>query len=289
MKALSKPTLGLIVLAAAALAVAAACWRWPGAEEPPRTITLYGNVELRAAELAFDEQERVAEILVEEGEAVAAGQVLARLERDRLEAQLAQAEAEIVAARARLANAKRHLQRLEVTTRAGGSTEQALDDARTEADTARATLAAQEARTALLRIRLADTELHAPADGVIQSRVIEAGEMASPSRVAFVLARTDRKWVRAYLPEPQLGHVERGMPAQVISDSFPDRPFEGHVGFISPQAEFTPKAVQTTELRTMLVYEVRILVDDPDNRLRLGMPVTVHIDTTGDTPAGAER
>ena len=75
----------------------------------------------------------------------------------------------------------------------------------------------------------------------------------------------------------QLGHVRSGMNATVTTDSFPDRPLDGWVGFISPVAEFTPKTVQTEDLRTSLVYEVRVFVKDPDNMLRLGMPATVKL------------
>jgi HlyD family secretion protein len=139
-------------------------------------------------------------------------------------------------------------------------------------------LHARQPRIVLLDRRLEDTVLLAPAKGIIQSRILELGEMAMPSRPAFTLALTDPKWVRVYLPEPQLGWIDRGMRAQVYSDSFKDRPFDGWVGFISPQAEFTPKSVETTDLRTQLVYETRIWVDDPANELRLGMPVTVEID-----------
>ena len=101
--------------------------------------------------------------------------------------------------------------------------------------------------------------------------------MASPQKPVFNLAITDPKWVRAYVSEPDLGKIHPGMIASVSVDSFPDRHFEGWVGFISPVAEFTPKAVQTEELRTSLVYEVRVFVKDPSDELRLGMPATVHL------------
>ena len=94
--------------------------------------------------------------------------------------------------------------------------------------------------------------------------------MASPQKPVFCLAITDPKWVRAYVSEPDLGKVHPGMAATVTVDSFPDRHFDGWVGFISPVAEFTPKAVQTEELRTSLVYEVRVFVKDPADELRLG-------------------
>ena len=83
--------------------------------------------------------------------------------------------------------------------------------------------------------------------------------------------------VRAYVSEPDLGKLRPGTVATVTVDSFPERHFEGWVGFVSPVAEFTPKAVQTEELRTSLVYEVRVFVKDPADDLRLGMPATVHL------------
>src|SRR5262249_3724231 len=109
----------------------------------------------------------------------------------------------------------------------------------------------------------------------VRSRVMEPGEMASPSRPVLTLAITDPKWVRAYAAETELGKVRPGGRASVSVDSFPDRSFEGWVGFISPVAEFTPKAVEVEELRTSLVYEVRVFVKDPQDELRLGMPATV--------------
>ena len=111
--------------------------------------------------------------------------------------------------------------------------------------------------------------------------------MVSPQKPAFSLAITDPKWVRAYVTETDLGHVHPGMKAVVTVDAFPNRGFDGWVGFISPVAEFTPKTVQTTDLRTSLVYEIRVFVTDPDDDLRLGMPATVHLPLAA--AADAER
>jgi HlyD family secretion protein len=105
--------------------------------------------------------------------------------------------------------------------------------------------------------------------------------MASPQRAVYALAITDPKWVRAYVSEVDLGRIKPGMSASVTTDSHPAEPVRGRVGFISSMAEFTPKTVQTEELRTSLVYEVRIFVEDASNRLRLGMPATVRIALQG--------
>jgi HlyD family secretion protein len=106
---------------------------------------------------------------------------------------------------------------------------------------------------------------------------MEPGEMAAPEKPVLSLAVINPKWVRAYVAEPDLGKLQTGMAASVTVDSFPDRQFQGWVGFVSPVAEFTPKTVQTAELRTSLVYEVRVFVKDPVDQLHLGSPASVHL------------
>ena len=140
-----------------------------------------------------------------------------------------------------------------------------------------AQLRADQAQLALLQQQLKDAELRAPLDSVVRSRIVEPGEMSSPQKSAFTLAIIDPKWVRAYVAEPDLGSVREGMRAAVTVDAFPGRSFPAWVGFISPIAEFTPKSVETTELRSSLVYEIRVFVHDPGDELRLGMPATVHL------------
>jgi HlyD family secretion protein len=142
---------------------------------------------------------------------------------------------------------------------------------------AEAMLDGEEAQVALLKQELADAELRAPLDAVVRSRIAEPGDMASPQKTALTLAITDPKWVRAYVSETDLGRVRPSMPAAIEVDSFPGKRFEGWVGFISPEAEFTPKTVQTQELRSSLVYEIRVFVQDPRDMLRLGMPATVYL------------
>jgi HlyD family secretion protein len=329
MKRFSILILVTVVLAGVIL-LAVRWWSDGAGRDRDDTVWLFGHVEMRDARLAFIEQERVAEVMVEEGDRVAAGQVLARLHVERLRSQIraaearvavqqaildrllagarpqevAQARSELEAAEVRVANARITVDRLRQTTAAGASSAQALDNAtaqleeaqamrevrrktlelvlegprREEIAEAGARLAAERSALDLLAIRMADMALRAPSAGMVRSRTLEPGEMADPGRPVVVVATTDPKWVRAYLPGPDLGRVKSGMRAQVINDTFADRPLEGWVGFISPQAEFTPKNVETTDLRTQLVYEVRIHVNDPDDVLRQGMPVSVRVD-----------
>jgi HlyD family secretion protein len=147
-----------------------------------------------------------------------------------------------------------------------------------EISAARATLASLKAELALAERNLQDSVLHAPADGIIQSRILEPGDMASPQQPVYTLAKHQPLWARVYVGETELGRVKPGMPAEVASDSFPGKVYAGWIGYISPSAEFTPKSVQTTEVRTDLVYQARVFVCNPHNELRLGMPVTVSLD-----------
>lgn len=127
------------------------------------------------------------------------------------------------------------------------------------------------------QINLEDTEIRAPSDGIIFTRVLEPGAIVSPQSIVYTLSLHKPVWVRAYIAEPNLGHIKPGMKALVYTDSYPDQPYEGQIGFISPQAEFTPKTVETPELRTNLVFRLRIWVEDQKGQLRQGQPVTVKI------------
>ena len=304
-------------------------------------LVLYGNIDLRQVQLSFNNSDRIAEVLVQEGDHVHKGQVLARLDTSRLEPQLAQATAQAAAqrqvvarlrngsrpeeiaqaranvdsAKADLVNAQRQYERLKnaADVSAGKAVrQQDVDIAKAALQVAEAKVAvnqktldlavlgprkediaenearlrANEAQAALLRQQLADFQLVAPTDAVVRTRIMEPGEMATPQSPVFALAITDPKWVRAYVSESDLGKLKPGAVVSVAVDSFPKRRFEGWIGFISPVAEFTPKAVQTEELRTSLVYEVRVFVKDRDDALRLGMPATVYFALDGNNWSG---
>ncbi|WP_415914718.1 efflux RND transporter periplasmic adaptor subunit [Rhodopseudomonas palustris] len=320
----------------AATLAAFALWR-PGSGASPSELVLFGNVDLRSIELAFNGNERITAMLVEEGNRVRKGDVVARLDTSRLEPRVAQAEAqsdaqraiverlrngsrpeEIAQARANLDqakadadNAQRQYERKKSLLSKAAVSEQDFDNAKATVDIAvarvrlneraldlivagprreeikqaEAQLRADDARLAWLRRERADAQLLAPADAVVRSRLMEPGEMASPQRPVLSLAVLDPKWVRAYVGEPDLGKLRPGARATVEVDSFPSRRFDGWIGFISPTAEFTPKEIQTAELRTSLVYQVRVFVHDPSDDLRLGMPATVRLSLDRDGSA----
>lgn len=138
---------------------------------------------------------------------------------------------------------------------------------------ARARLDAAEAEVMASERRLADSTLVAPNDGVILTRAREQGAIVNPGEVVFTLTLSSPVWVRTYVGEPDLGSIRPGSEVAVTTDG--GRRYAGHIGFVSPTAEFTPKTVETRELRTDLVYRLRVVVEDPDGGLRQGMPVTV--------------
>lgn len=189
---------------------------------------------------------------------LAATEYVSRQKLDDAEAALANAQARLDAARQRLNLAVKGPRQEDIAA-------------------ARARLEQNEAALQLTEEKLADTRLLAPADGIIQNRILEAGDMASPRTPVVTLALTNPIWVRAYVSEPDLGKIAPGMAVEVRTDSFPDKAYRGWIGYISPTAEFTPKQVETTELRSKLVYQVRAYVCDPANELRLGMPATVDV------------
>jgi HlyD family secretion protein len=142
-------------------------------------------------------------------------------------------------------------------------------------DAGRAAMEAAKAQVESAKLNLEDTNIFSPSNGIIMTRVREPGAIIAPLSVVYTLSLYHPIWVRAYVSEIDLGRIKPGMEALVTTDTHPNKPFIGQIGFISPQAEFTPKTVETTELRTDLVYRLRIIVDDPKNELRQGMPVTV--------------
>lgn len=297
----------------------------------PDRLELFGNVDIRQVDLSFRVAGRIDQVLVDEGDAVAAGDTVAMLDGadfsdavalataqlavqqatlDALTAgsrpeEIAQAEANVDQARASLRFAQATLDRQATLAERDFAPTQVLDEAQMQLDLAQTRLqvaletlslirsgpreeeirAARAQRNALAvslelaRRRLADTELIAPNDGQILTRIREPGAVVGAGEPVFTLSLISPVWVRAYVEEPDLGHVVPGTPARVLTDS--GFAYEGRIGFVSPSAEFTPRSVQTRELRTSLVYRVRIVVDNPDAGLRQGMPVTVQIDLDG--------
>jgi len=140
---------------------------------------------------------------------------------------------------------------------------------------AKANLEQAQAQLAQSTLDLHDATLVAPSDGTLLTRAVEPGSMLTAGSTALTLSLTRSVWVRAYVDEKNLSQAQPGREILLYTDGRPDKPYHGKIGFVSPTAEFTPKTVETTDLRTDLVYRLRIIVTDPDDTLRQGMPVTV--------------
>ncbi len=216
--------------------------------------------------------------------------------------EIEQAEAGVEEAQAALVNANKRLARQQDLFSQGLNSQRALDDAESQQEQAQArlrsaqealalaqegfreedraaaaaALAAAEARRDQAATQVNDARLYAPSAGVIQVRAREPGSMVNVGEPVYTLSLTDVVYVRAYVGETHLGQVVPGAEVQVMSDSS-EQSYRGQVGFVSPRAEFTPKTVETPELRTDLVYRLRIVVTEPDEQLRQGMPVTVRL------------
>lgn len=123
------------------------------------------------------------------------------------------------------------------------------------------------------QLNLDYTSLYAPTDGTLLTRVHEVGSIINASSVVVTMTQEDQYWIRSYLSEKYLGNIKPGMKAKIYTDS--GSQYEGVVSFISPLAEFTPKSVQTEDLRTDLVYRFRIILNNHDDKIKQGMPVTI--------------
>lgn len=333
-----------LVLTAIALAVAAfgimLYLQWHLAPKTGR-LTLYGNVDIREINAAFYDSGRISQMLVQEGDAVHKGELIATLDESRFADALAAANAlaanqqQILAALLagsrpeQIAQAKAQMDALSVVYQndaanfdryaslapGGAATVQQRDDAKAaylnakknyeaaeqtyilavkgpraeDIAAAQAAYDAAKANAALAGQEYKDTKLYAPADGIIEERVQEPGDMTSPSAPVYVIALTNPLWVRAYVPESELGRIRLGMAANISTDSYPGKTYRGWIGYISPTAQFTPKSVETPDLRAQLVYQLRIYACDPEGQLQLGMPATVTIDLSQHQLQGTAR
>lgn len=275
----------------------------------------------RVAEMAFDEGDavtagtRMAALDAQPyKEALAAAEAdvrVAQAELDKLHRglrpqEIAQAQQALNQALAVASDAERNYRRQSALLASGASSQRTVDAARAANDQAaagvksaraalsqategfrrediaagEARLAAAEAARAQAATALADTELMAPSNGTVISRVREPGSMVASQSTVYSLSLNEPVYVRAYVGEPDLGRIAPGTAVRVKTDSS-DKVYRGQIGFISPRAEFTPKTVETTDLRSDLVYRLRIVVDasDSDTGLRQGMPVTIEVDT----------
>lgn len=297
---------------------------------PAGTILLSGNVEAHESVVAFRTQGRIIALPVDEGSAVKAGDLLARLDdadyqqqvrideatlhtRGR-ELELAEAgnraqdiragEQTVADARADLEMKRADLERYAALYKRDAISAQTRDQADTafrraqavyervqqnlsevregtrkeQIAVSRATLHAAQQSLELSKVRLDYTVLASPVTGVITVRQAELGEYVVPGTPVVTIADLDHLWVRAYVAETDLGRVRWGQPVTLRTDTYPGKSYKGTVSFISPEAEFTPKTVQTNKERVALVYRIKVDAENPNHELKPGMPADITIE-----------
>lgn len=323
-----------IVIPVLLLAVAAAGYYYHRRQQavavPSTRLVLSGNVEAHESVVSFRTAGRIVELPVEEGSAVKAGALLARLDdadyRQQVkideatlrtrgsELQLAEAGSrhqDIAAAERSVADAKADLEqkrsdlaRYTALFQRDAISAQVRDQAATAVERAqavyeraqqtvselregtrkeqiavnRSTVHAAEESLGLSRVRLGYTVLNAPLEGVVTVRQVEVGEYVVPGTPVATIADVDHLWVRAYVNETELNRVRWGQPVAVHTDSLAGKQFTGKVTFISPEAEFTPKTVQTNKERVTLVYRIKVDVENPNHELKPGMPADIVVE-----------
>lgn len=325
------------IIAALAILAAAIAYFVLRGEPDTKRLAVSGTIEVVSVEASFKVPGRVKSRLVDEGETVRYGQVLAllepedlnhdvaRLKADRsvMEASLAELEAgsrreEIAQAQAAAARAEAEANRLEKEYQRDKAlfareviSQRQLDASRTAFETSRA--AVREAREGLALVRkgprrekidqargrlkesqaaLAQAEtrlgyatLTSPLSGLVLSKHVEPGELVAAGTPVVTLGDITDTWLRAYISETDLGRVKVGQSVLVKVDTYPGRSYRGKVTFISPEAEFTPKNVQTEKERVKLVYRIKITVPNPQMELKPGMPADAEILLSAQPPS----
>ena len=309
--------------------------------EPSNTIRVSGHVEATEVRIASDVGGRLIELRVMEGDRVAAGDLIGRLDATDTELQIARARADRAAAEAQLrglqagarpeeirqaqaeveaaegeaaaANAEQKaaatdLERFEALLRANAGAEKERDDARTrvevarervrsarervqaareivarlragarreDLDAARARVEAADAQVALLEKSRSDALIKATAAGVVTQKLADTGEQLAPLMPVVVVTDLDNAWANLFVPEPMIPRITIGQTATVLTDA--GDTIQGRVSYISPQAEFTPRNVQTADERSKLVYRIKVNVDNRAGILKVGMPVDAEL------------
>jgi multidrug resistance efflux pump len=280
-----------------------------------------GTIEARDARVGSQVGGRVAEVLVEEGDSVQAGQVIVRLEADLLEAQVKEQQARVARAKAgldRVVSGPRREQverariEWERAEKERKRQESLLQEALTSDETyeaaaaiaqaafqayeelrrgsrsedereARAALTEAESRLAYLLRQFAETEVRAPARGVVQTLDLRPGDIVAANQPVASILESGELWVRVYVPETRLGRVKVGQPVEVYIDTYPERPFAAQVASVRDRAEYTPRNVQTVEQREDQVFAVKLEIE-PAPELKAGMTATVRLDGAASSP-----
>jgi HlyD family secretion protein len=313
-----RSVLRAVVLIALLAVVAVGTFLYLRQQRKPRELKLNGTLEARTVNVGSLAGGRVTRVLVDEGSPVHAGQLIAQLETETVDRQIAEQQAAIAAARANLAKAiagprsveiskaaavahndEVDRRRMEHLWRDGIVAKQLYDDAATKAKTsaddlrllqegtrkedieaARAQVEQQQRHLASLMKQRAETDVKSTVNGVVQSFGLRPGDLVGPNQTVAEILESDQLWVRVYVPETLLGLVHVNQPVRVSTDTYPNEWFNGRIATVSSQGEFTPRNVQTRAQRAEQVFGVKVVVD-PNPRLHAGMAAEIDLGVKG--------
>lgn len=276
-----------------------------------REVTEGQSVQAGQVIARLETNELVHEVALRQAELEAARAALAELEAGSRPEEIAQAEAALELARAEAAQAELELARQQELRSAGAATTREFELAQTALKTASARVREAQARLTLLRngprpeqiaqararvqqaaqaLALAQTRLNeatvvSPLTGLVLAKHVEPGEFVAAGTPVVTVGDLARPWLRAYINEADLGRVKLGQRATVTTDTYPGKAYPGTVTFVSDQAEFTPKNVQTHQERVKLVYRIKIEIPNPHYELKPGMPADASIHLEPDSAA----
>ncbi len=245
-------------------------------------IETFGNIEIRQVDLSFQVNGVINNVLVEEGDYVKEGDLIATLDDRDYSSNYNEAKYLVESSKAQadedLSKYKRNLP----LCKDGTISKQECDTLLNQKNYTQGKYQQNIANLTFKKNQLDYTKLYAPQDGIITTRSQEKGARVSAGQIIYVMSLTKPVWIRTYIKETDLGNIKYGKKAHILTDTIDPKTgkkkeYLGYVGYISPVAEFTPKTVQTQDLRVDLVYRIRVYVDEVDDFLRQGMPVSVKI------------
>ncbi len=242
-----------------------------------KSIMVSGNIEATEVRLSFQVSGKIAELLTDEGMFVRKRQIVAVLDKDELTKVRNEAKALLDEAKSNYQTTEKDYVRAESLFQGGVMTAQQRDIAKNNADVAAAKLKAAQQSLELASVRLGYADLNSPINGFVLVKSAEAGEVMQPGSTVFTVADLNDIWLTAYINETDLGRVRLNQQADIKTDTYPDKIYKGRISFISQEAEFTPKQIQTTRERVKLVYRIKIDVKNPNLELKPGMPADGYI------------
>jgi len=240
-------------------------------------IKASGTIEATEVDVSSKVAGTVLMFAVGEGDKVSKGDLIAKLDIPELRAQLKRAHAAVTAAESRFKTAEDNFKRAEELFAKAIISKQKYDDATSAYEVASAALTEAKAAKEVVSTQVRNATITVPIAGTIVLKTIEIGELVNAGMPIVTIADLSKVTVKIYLLEKEVGKVKIGTPVLVSVDSYPKEKFKGKVTYISPQAEFTPKHIQTKEERVTQVFAVKVEIPNPEEKLKPGLPADAEI------------